>query len=166
MPSVPRGTKSSPVENYSFENFISVLPDIPEFYNFQQRLGVGGAAVAGFTVAGGLFAKKVAAAIAVKSGFKAAVGAAGKIALGKVVGGTAAGAAGAGIGAAAGSVIPGAGTAAGAAIGFVAGLAAGVVLDKAMLNLDEAINREAFLQEITGALNEQRNEVLRVIEGR
>ncbi len=148
------------VKEYNFDDFVSISAEVPEFNKFKQRMGASGAAVLGFTAAGGLIAKKIAANIAAKTGFKAAAGAAGKLALSKVAGGAASSAAGAGIGAAIGSVVPGAGTAVGAGIGFIIGMAVGVGIDATMLSLDELVNREEFKKEILASINEQRRMML------
>lgn len=102
-------------------------------------VGAGiGAAVTAKVVSKGVFkaaAKAVAELVA-----KKAAGAA----MGLIVGGVA------------GSVIPAAGTVVGGAIG---GLIGGVVVDAALLRLEESISREVFKQEIVIAIRDAREEL-------
>ena len=74
-------------------------------------------------------------------------------------------AAGTVVGGAAGSIVPGAGTVAGAAAGAVAGTAISVGVDYAALKIDEAQNREEYKSEIIDAIEEERAEVLALVEG-
>ncbi len=67
-------------------------------------------------------------------------------------------------GGAAGSIVPGAGTAAGAVAGAVAGAAISVGVDWAALKIDEAQNREEYKSEIVEAIEEERSEVLALVE--
>ena len=64
---------------------------------------------------------------------------------------------GASAGAAIGPAIPGIGTAIGAVVGIVLG---GIAIDKGLLTLDEAMNREAFKKEIMGAITEVKREIV------
>ena len=66
---------------------------------------------------------------------------------------------GAAAGAAVGSVVPLLGTTAGAIVGgIVGGVVVGVSIDKLLLELEEAINRDDFKREILSAIDEARLE--------
>jgi hypothetical protein len=127
---------------------------------FEARLaasGLGGVAggVAG-AIAGKVIAKLVASEV-----FALAAETVGKLALGKAAGGFGGAAAGAGAGALAGSVVPGVGTTVGAVVGGVlGGLAVGVATDYALLEIEEAVSREAFEAEIVAALDAAEAELL------
>lgn len=107
----------------------------------------------GVSLAAGAIASKMAGKIASKTAFKTASKAAVKMAAKKGAG-------------AALSTVTGAFTSVftspigGAAIG----IATGVALDKGMLKLEEAINRDNYKSEIISALEESRRETLKVID--
>ena len=134
------------------------LEDIlqPSFYRdfmpLAHRFGVAGAAgsAAGAGV-GGIIAQKVTAKMLGKSVIKLAAKAPVKALASKV-------GAGALAGAAAGTVLPVAGTAVGAFVGILAGIAGGVVIDGALLKLEETLSREDFRREIIAAIREARRE--------
>ena len=66
---------------------------------------------------------------------------------------------GAATGAAIGSIVPFVGTAIGATVGGVLGaLTVGVAVDAALLQLDEALNRENFERDLVNAIQEARRE--------
>jgi hypothetical protein len=67
--------------------------------------------------------------------------------------------AGAVAGGAAGSVVPGVGTVVGGIVGAAVGLATAVGVDKIMLEIEQAVNREAFRAEIISSLDEARSEL-------
>ncbi|MGG7054510.1 hypothetical protein [Nitrosomonas sp. ANs5] len=128
---------------------IGRLPAAPEWIGIETRLGAGG--VAGVVTT--IMVKKIAG----KGVFKLAATSAGKLLAGKAVGAAGGIASGAATGAAIGSIVPGAGTAAGAAIGgVVGGVLAGLAVDKGLLALEEAVNRDAFRQEIITVIQETR----------
>ena len=125
----------------------------------QYRLlsGGGTGAVAGTVTA--VVVTKVLGKIAGKSVLKVAAKALLKVVTSKTVGAAGGAGAGAAIGAAAGSVVPGVGTAAGAvAGGLIGGIAVGVSVDKLLIELEEAMNREGFKKEILDAIEEARAE--------
>lgn len=128
---------------------IGRLPAAPEWIGIETRLGAGGVAGVVTTV----MVKKIAG----KGVFKLAATSAGKLLAGKVAGAAGGIASGAATGAAIGSLVPGAGTAAGAAIGgVVGGVLTGLAVDKGLLILEEAVNRDAFRQEIITVIQETR----------
>lgn len=122
-----------------------------DFINFQQRLGGGSAA--------GMVTAIIVGKVAGKSIFKFAVGILFKAVASKAAGAAVSAGAGAATGATIGSIVPGLGTAIGAVIGGIAGgLAAGIAIDKTLIELEEAISREKFKNEILSAINETRLE--------
>lgn len=124
---------------------------VPAAHRFLGASG-GGAAVAGGV--GTIVAQKVKTKILAKVVLKVAAKAPLK-ALASKIGSAAAAAA---TGAAAGSAVPGLGTAVGAAGGAVVGVATGVAIDGALLELEEALSRDEFRQEIVSAIREARRE--------
>ncbi|GJM14664.1 MAG: hypothetical protein DHS20C12_30670 [Pseudohongiella sp.] len=131
-----------------------------EFVNFDQRMRVsGGGAAAG--AVGGVIVAKVIAKVAGKSTIKLAATATSKVVASKAIGSSAGAGAGAVAGAAIGSVIPGLGTAVGAVIGgVVSGVVVGVTIDKALIEIDELMNREEFRAELVAAIHDARDEFL------
>ena len=112
--------------------------------------------VRNISIAGKLMAKVVT-----KSSFKLATQAAAKLVASKAAGTTLGAGAGATAGGAIGSIVPGFGTAIGALIGgVIGGLAVGVGIDKALIEFEEAVGREAFRAELLQALDEARREYL------
>lgn len=125
----------------------------------EERLLAGGGSAALGGVATALMAKKVVGKVMGKNLFKLAGKSLGKIAMGKAAGSSLGGGAGAAAGAAVGSVVPGLGTAIGAAVGgILGGLAVGVTVDKMLIELEETVHRDAFKQEILGAIEAARDE--------
>ncbi len=115
--------------------------------------GAGGAAAGGLVTA--TVVKKVIAKAVGKNAFKLAAKSLGKLVLGKTAGSGMGAGAGAAAGAALGSVVPGIDTAIGAVAGGIAGaLAVGVGVDKLLIELEEAVNREAFRAELLQAIDE------------
>lgn len=122
-----------------------------DFINLQHRLGTGSVA--------GMITAIIVGKVAGKSIFKLAAGALFKVLASKATGAVVSAGAGAATGAAVGSVIPGFGTAIGAVIGgAIGGIGAGLVVDKALIELEAAISREKFKAEILAAINETRLE--------
>ncbi|HEY0961989.1 MAG TPA: hypothetical protein VGE69_06500 [Pseudomonadales bacterium] len=136
-------------------------PEHAELLGVQNRLllASGGGAMAG--VLGGTIAGKLVAKVVTKSSFKLATQAAAKLVASKAAGTTLGAGAGATAGGAIGSIVPGFGTAIGALIGGVlGGLAVGVGIDKALIEFEEAVGREAFRAELLQALDEARRDYL------
>lgn len=122
-------------------NDILAFPTHLDVVAFNNRVA-GGAVAAGVSAA-------VTAKIVGKGAFKAAAKALSKAAISKAAGVVG----GAGIGAAIGSVIPFFGTVIGGVIGGAVG---GVIVDGALLKLEEAISRSEFKKEIIAAIQEVR----------
>jgi hypothetical protein len=126
-----------------------------DLISLQSRLlaASSGSAVAG--VMTGAVAAKLGSRMIAKGSFKLAAKALGKLVASKTAGASLGAGAGAAAGAAAGSIVPGVGTAIGAIIGGIAGgLAVGIGIDKALIEFEEAVSREAFRQELLATLNE------------
>lgn len=123
--------------------------EIKNIINLKERLILS----VGASFAAGAIASKVAGRIASKTAFKTASKAAAKMAAQKGAG-------------AALSTVTGAFTSVftspvgGAAIG----IATGVALDKGMLKLEEAINRDQYKSEIISSLEESRRQTLKIID--
>lgn len=137
---------------------ILTLPRAPEIMAFETRLGIsaGVGAVSG-ALAGAVTARVVNRVVG---------GQAYRVALelieqgAKKAAGRGAGAAGGALaGAAVGSVVPVVGTGIGAAVGLVVGIASSVAIDATLLELDEALNRQAFKEEILTSLRSTRAEL-------
>jgi hypothetical protein len=128
---------------------------------FEARLGLSaGGGVAG-AVVGSVMAK-----VAVSAGFKAAAAALAKVAAAKGAGLLGGVALGAGAGAAGGSAVPGLGTAVGGVVGGVlGGIGVGVAVDAALVELDEAVTRDAFEAELLGAIGAAEAELLAALAG-
>lgn len=135
-------------------------PEHAELFGVQSRLlASGGGAMAG--VLGGAIAGKLVAKVVTKSSFKLATQAAAKLVASKAAGTTLGAGAGAATGGAIGSVVPGFGTAIGALVGgMLGGLAVGIGIDKALIEFEEAVGREAFRAELLQALDEARRDYL------
>lgn len=134
---------------------VLISPITQEMISLQSRLG--GGAVAGVVTAA--ITGKIMGKLASKNIFKLAANAVFKIVAGKTAGAAAGASAGAVAGAAIGSVVPGPGTAVGAALGgIIGGLGAGVAVDKMLIELEEAINRDKFKGEILSVIHEARTE--------
>ncbi|TNC74212.1 hypothetical protein [Rubellimicrobium roseum] len=134
----------------------ALLDPVPvtELMTFQARLAASGVGVAAGGVAGAIAGQLVAKLMA-KEAFGLAAEAVAKLAVGKAAGGLGGAAAGAGAGALAGSVVPGIGTTLGALVGGVAGgLAIGVATDYALIEIEEAVSRDAFEAEIIRSIDE------------
>jgi len=127
--------------------------------SLQHRVAASGGVAAAVATASAVVANKIVAKAVGKNLIQFAAKALTKVVTSKTisaVAGTAAGAAG---GAAVGSALPGTGTAMGAAVGgLVGGILAGLTVDKLLLELDQAINREVFRQRLVKLVNEQRAE--------
>lgn len=136
-------------------------PEHAELLGVQDRLllASGGGAMAG--VLGGAIAAKLVAKVVTKGSFKLATQAAAKLVASKAAGTSLGAGAGATAGGAIGSIVPGVGTAIGALVGGVlGGLAVGVGIDKALIEFEEAVGREAFRAELLQALEEARRDYL------
>ena len=130
---------------------------------FRDRFGNSAGAGAGAVsaVIAGALAKKLVAKGTVKLAFKAVT----KAFASKAASAGGAAATGAAVGAAIGSTIPILGTAAGAVIGGVlGGLLTGVVVDAALLQLEESFGREDFKNAIIEELEKVRQETLEILE--
>ena len=123
-----------------------------DFVPSAHRLFGAGAGAAG--VAGGIgsvIAKKITAKVLAKPVLKLAAKAALKPLAAKALGGALAGAA-------ALSIVPVVGTAAGAAAGAAVGISAGVLLDGALLKVEEALSRDEHRREIVTIVREAHRE--------
>ena len=139
-----------------------------DIIRLEDRSGVAGGAAGASSVASGVIAastfkkiilKKITTKVATKSVFKLAAKALMKplASLGLKVSVGATG--GAATGAAIGSIVPFVGTAIGATVGGVLGaLTVGVAVDAALLQLEEALNRENFERDLVNAIQETRRE--------
>lgn len=141
---------------------LATLSDIlhQDMLNFDQRmrLSSGGAAVGAI---GTVVISKVIAKVVGKNTLKLAAIAASKVIASKALGSAAGAGAGAVAGAAIGSVVPGLGTAIGAVVGgFIGGVAVGVTIDKALIEIEELVNRDKFKAEIIEAIQEARVEFM------
>lgn len=132
-----------------------------DILNFDKRMRLsGGGAAAG--AVGAVVISKVIAKVVGKSTLKLAATATIKVVTSKAVGSSAGAAAGAATGAAIGSVVPGLGTAIGAVVGGVIGaVAVGVILDKALIEIEELISRDKFKTEIIEAIQDARVEFMK-----
>jgi len=162
------GKKIKVVKEVSIDNLFDLQPP-QEIISFKTRLlagsatGIAGVGIGGYIGAkmGKAIATKIVEKIVKKGTLKLAAKAITKI-LGKIATKTTIGAA---IGGAIGSVVPGAGTAVGAVAGAAIGAAIGIATDKLLLELEEAMNREKFKNEIISAIEEVRNEYKGIIKG-
>ena len=139
-----------------------------DIIRLEDRSGVAGGAAGASSVASGVIAastfkkiilKKITTKVATKSVFKLAAKALMKpvASLGLKVSAGATG--GAATGGAIGSIVPFVGTAIGATVGGVLGaLTVGVAVDAALLQLEEALNRENFERDLVNAIQEARRE--------
>lgn len=136
-----------------------LLPGHQDVVGFQNRmlLSSGGAAAAGMLTS--VVAGKLTSKIIAKSSFKLAAKSLGKVAASKAAGASFGVGAGAATGAAIGSVVPGFGTVVGAMIGGIAGgIAVGLGIDKALIEIEEAVSRDGFRAELVAAIEEARGE--------
>ena len=128
---------------------IYALAEVEPILDIKKRFiaSTGGGLAAGAIV--GTIASKVAA----KTGFKTAAKAAAKAAAGKMASAAAGVAAG---------VVSSVFTSplGGAAIGT----ATGVAIDKGLLKLEEIVKRDEYKKEITSSIEENRNQVIKMIE--
>ncbi len=119
--------------------------------------GLGAGAVVG-TITAMITAKVISKAVG-KATIKKAAQVLVKVVGGKTLSSVGGASAGAAIGAAAGSAVPIVGTAIGAAIGgIVAGVLTGVTVDKLLLMLEEAMNRDEFRQELLNSIEAARTD--------
>jgi hypothetical protein len=150
------GASFQVVQNMSLRDVMNP-PIHSDMVNLETRLMAGGGAG---IVAGGITTvviKKIIAKIMGKNVLKLAAKALTKVVISKTAGSVGGAGAGAAAGAAIGSVVPFVGTVAGAVVGgIVGGIAVGVSVDKLLIELEEAMNREEFKQEILSAINEAR----------
>ncbi len=137
----------------SMENIIITLENF-NMTKYNIGASVGGAATGGIFTA--IITKKIVSKIAAKGTIKAAAKAFTKILGKKAMGKGLAALIGGGIG----SVIPGAGTAAGAIVGgTLSSIVLGFTIDKMILELEEAFNREDFKKELIKIFIEAREEM-------
>ncbi|MDR2459851.1 MAG: hypothetical protein LBE38_03575 [Deltaproteobacteria bacterium] len=136
----------------------------PSFTSLEVRVGTssGVGLLAGLVT--GVAAKRIVGTIASRLIFQTAAKTLLKTAVGKGVTYTSSMAVGGGAGAGIGSVVPGIGTAIGAVVGVVVGLGTAVIVDKTLLALEEAINRENFKRSLVDSIEQQRREVKAMIE--
>lgn len=113
----------------------------------EVSLGLRGAGAVGGAAAGGLAAKATAKTVVGKLAGKAAIKAGAKAA--SVSGGAA-------LGAAAGSVVPGLGTALG---GILGAAAVWLAADKAVVEVDEYLNRDAFEADIAALIDAEKTRI-------
>lgn len=152
------------IQKFTTNDIFQTFPH-DDMLKLQYRLGVTGAA-ASVGLLGGIVVSKVITKAIGKTTFKLAVKGVSKLAASKAVGTSGGVASGAATGAAIGSVIPGAGTAIGAAVGgIIGGIATGLVIDKALIELESYLNREQFKQTIISAINEARVEFKAGVHG-
>ena len=128
-------------------NFPATHPTITSIEN--RMVGAGTV-----SVASGLITAKIVSKVIGKTLFKIAGKGVAKIAVSKTGGALAVAAVGAGIG----SVVPVVGTFAGGVIGLAVGLVSGVVIDYALINLEEFVSRDAFRKELLMAISDSRDE--------
>jgi hypothetical protein len=123
---------------------------------FNARMIAGAGTLAGINgTITALVIKKVLRKAAAKNTLKVAAKAVTKIVASKAAGSSGGAGAGALAGAAIGSSIPAVGTAAGAVVGGIIGaVTAGVTVDKMLLMLESAINRESMKAELVSAIRE------------
>jgi hypothetical protein len=144
---LPADAADATVVTYMSLEDILAVPVQVDFVGLHSR-AAGGAVAAGVSAA-------VTAKAASKGVFNLAAKALSKVAISKGGGTLAAGA----MGAAMGSVIaPGLGTVVGGAVGVIGGLAAGVLVDGALLKLEELISRDEFRQKLLESIQEARAE--------
>lgn len=152
------GTPYTIVRNVSLEEVLNPTMHHDTIALQYRLMSAGGTGAIAGTVTT-VVVTKVLGKIASKSVLKVAAKALLKVVTSKTVGAAGGAGAGAAIGAAAGSVVPGVGTAAGAvAGGLIGGVAVGVSVDKLLIELEEAMNREKFKREILAAIEEARAE--------
>lgn len=150
----PANTPIQVVQQLSSKDALA-SPIAQDAISLQYR--VGGGALAGVITAA--VTGKIIGKLAGKNILKLAANALIKITLSKTAGAAAGAGAGAAAGAMFGSVVPGPGTVLGAALGgIMGGIGAGVAVDKMLIELEEAINREKFKGEILSVIQEVRQE--------
>jgi hypothetical protein len=153
-----QGSSFQIVERMSLKDVLNP-PIHQDMIRLETRMMVGGgvAVVSGAVTA--VVIKKIIAKVVGKNVLKLAAKALSKVVISKTAGSVGGAGAGAAAGAAVGSIVPGIGTAAGAIIGgIIGGIVVGVSVDKLLIELEEAINRDEFKQDILSAINEARRE--------
>lgn len=151
---VPADSPIQVVQSMSLKDILNP-PLHQDIISLQHKLG--GTAISAILTA--LVVKKIIGKIMAKNVFKFAAKALSKVVISKTAG--AAGGAGTGAlaGAVMGSAVPVLGTATGAVIGaIIGGIAVGVTVDKMLIELEEALNREEFKSEILSAVQQARSE--------
>ena len=152
---IPDGSSFQIVQKASLKDII----EPPVFMGVQARLLTAGGAGAAAGVVTAVVIKKIIAKIMGKSVVKLAAKALTKVVVSKTAGSVGGAGAGAAAGAAIGSVVPFLGTAAGAIVGgIIGGIVVGVSVDKLLIELEEAVNRDEFKREIIASINEARRE--------
>ncbi len=159
------GASFQVVQNMSLKDVMNP-PIHQDMIHLESRLIAGGGAGA---VAGAITTvviKKIIAKIMGKNVLKLAAKALSKVVVSKTVGSAGGAGVGAAAGAAIGSVVPFLGTAAGAIIGgIIGGIVVGVSVDKLLIELEEAVNRDEFKREIVSSIEEARREFKTRLEG-
>lgn len=150
----PANTPIQVVQQLSSKDALA-SPIAQDVISLQYR--VGGGALAGVITAA--VTGKIIGKLAGKNILKLAANALIKIIISKTAGAAAGAGAGAATGAVIGSIVPGPGTVLGATLGgIMGGIGTGVAVDKMLIELEEAINREKFKGEILSVIQEVRQE--------
>jgi hypothetical protein len=154
----PAGYPVTPLLTLDLDTLLQP-PVHQDLLRFENRLLVSGGSSAVAGVMSAALAAKLSSRMAAKAGFKLAAKSLGKLATGKLAGSTMGAGAGAATGATVGSVVPGVGTAVGAVVGgLIGGIATGLVIDKALIEFEEAVGRDAFKEELVQELRRAREE--------
>jgi len=135
------------------------LPQAIWLTNLETRLGISALAGLATGAASGTVSAIIVQRLLGGQAFKLAVQTVVRVVATKAGGRLVGAGAGAVAGGAAGSVVPGVGTVVGGIVGGAIGLAAAVGVDKIMLEIEQAVNREAFRQEILDSLELARSQL-------
>ena len=158
----PEGSSFQIVQKVSLKD----ITEPPVLMGTQARLVTAGGAGAAAGVVTAVVIKKIIAKIMGKNVVKLAAKALTKVVVSKTAGSAGGAGVGAAAGAAIGSVIPLVGTAGGAIIGgIIGGIVVGVSVDKLLIELEEAVNRDEFKREILSAINDARREFKAKLRG-
>jgi hypothetical protein len=150
----PAGSPVQVVQSIPLKDILNP-PIHQDIISLQHKLG--GAAISGILTA--VVVKKIIAKLVAKNVLKLAAKALTKVVISKTAGTAGGAGTGALAGAAIGSAVPVLGTATGAVIGaIIGGIVIGVSVDKMLIELEEAINREEFKSEILSAVQQARVE--------
>ncbi|MDR2198787.1 MAG: hypothetical protein LBR53_04925 [Deltaproteobacteria bacterium] len=152
-----------PILELKTDNHISDK-SVPVFIPFNTRLGASVAVGFSAGLVAGVGVKILVERIAAKFAFKLAAKTLLKIAVARAASYGGATAAGSATGAAIGSVVPGLGTGAGAAVGALVGIGSAFLMDKFILELEEAVSREELKTNILNSINIQEKELNKLID--